>query len=310
MKTALLLLLLVLACNSPSPQPQGFVGPGFVPGGGGSLTGLRGATTNIQSENLIATWLSNSGTLPTLTDIDDWRRSSHWLEDFSNTGVTQAYTTFSGAGAGATIAFLTITDGATIRPSVAALTTGTTATGRFGSQTSGLLYLFGTDAQTAYASLMLPVLSTAVEEYTIYTGFGDSMVGDQVDGAYFQYDRPVGGDKWRIAVASNSVRSKQTLDGTGGTIDSPVVAGAWVNTRIKCTSSRCDFFMAAPAGAWSNVGSACVAASGCTLNSVVLPTTAGRQTGVLTNTIKSVGVTGITTNLDLHGYYGPFLNPR
>lgn len=270
------------------------------------------ATTNVQAENQRLTWVAGADSSPYLTDLDDWRRSAHWLEEFANTATTQAYTTAAGAGTGATQSFVPVLDSTTMRPTVVQMQTGTTTTGRWCINSSVTSYTLGTDSQTTYASLMIPVLSTVSDEYTVYLGFIDTISGaDQVDGVYFQYDRlTTSSDKWRIATANNSSRSKQTLDGTNGTIDSPITAAGWVNARIKCTSSRCDFYLANPAGTWNNVGSACTAGSGCTLNSVALPSTTSRVFGVGACIVKSAGTTNTLLDLDVLGYYGPFSVPR
>lgn len=307
MRSRLLLFALALGCSSPTPQ--GLLGGIASPP---PLPQFETAAGIVQAENQRLTWTTGPTNVPLLTDLDDWRRSAHWLEEFSNTGVTQAYTTAAGAGTGATQAFVPVLDGSTWRPTVVQMQTGTTTTGRWCLNSSVTGFTLGSDQQQAFASLMIPALSTVGDEYSVSVGFIDTISGaDQVDGVYFQYDRATSSsNKWRIATAINSSRSKQTLDGTNGTVDTAATAGNWINLRIACTSTRCDFYTATPAGAWVAAGSACTAASGCTLNSVTLPSSSTRVFGAGVCIVKSAGTTNTLLDLDVLGYYSPFSSPR
>lgn len=307
-RIAVSLLLFLLACRGDREAPQGLLGGVISPP---PLPPFDLAAGTFQDENHRLTWTTGPSNTPYLTDLDDWRRSSHWVEDFANVGVTQAYTAAAGAGTGATQSFVAVQDGSIWRPSVVQMQAGTTTTGRWTIQGSPNNYTFSSDKQHVFWSAMVPALSIVSDEFKVYVGFGDVITGaDQTDGAYYVYDRLTNGDFWSACVASNSTRTCQPLTGSAGTTATPVVAGSWLNLRATCTSARCDFYKAAPAGAWVSVASACTASSGCTANSVLLPSANTRVFGVIAEIVKTAGTTNVLFDLDVIGYYGPFSSPR
>lgn len=96
-----------------------------------------------------------------------------------------------------------------------------------GISTAGIFrdeILFGSGQYTFETEIIFGHLSTAIDEYVFYSGFGDTITGDQVDGAYFKYDRTISVN-WLACTASNSVR---TVTDTG----IPFVNNAWIKLKI------------------------------------------------------------------------------
>lgn len=194
---------------------------------------------------------------------------SYWyFDDFFENGVTAPNIWGAAtAGVGAVYAKTNVT---AVRPGIISVGTGTTAAGTCGIFSDPLGILFGAGQFTVETEIYLYDLSTAIEEYAFYFGFGDVLTGDQVDGAYLKYDRTASLN-WLACTADNSVR---TATDTG----IPVVAGAWLKLKV--------------------VVNALGAAVTYYLNDILIgtvitniPTGGGRNTGTLWNMVKSVGVT-------------------
>ena len=175
------------------------------------------------------------------------------------------------SGAGALIYTL---GAANDRPGLACLETGTTAAGAAvlwngGTNANGLL--FGAGEYTFETDIFIGGLSTAIEEYGIALGFGDNVTYDNVDGAYFKYDRAVTGVNWQLVTANNSART---------TVNSGVIvtAGVWhrfkvvVNTAGTLVSYYID-----------NILVGTIATN--------IPTGAGRLFGPNMMIVKTVGLT-------------------
>jgi hypothetical protein len=86
------------------------------------------------------------------------------------------------------------------------------------------------------AVVAIPTLSTAGEAFWVQVGLIGNAPGY---GCYFRYDRENtwGGnagnvDKWEAVTQEAGVETSKLLDGTGGTVDSPVAASTWPTTNI------------------------------------------------------------------------------
>jgi hypothetical protein len=88
----------------------------------------------------------------------------------------------------------------------------------------------------------VPTLDDGVDKFAVWAGLISTPVTvDQTAGAYVLYDHnnvatsgPNGGnaDKLSAWTVSGSVRTAVLLDGTGGTVNTPVGADSWPSTNI------------------------------------------------------------------------------
>jgi hypothetical protein len=128
------------------------------------------------------------------------------------------------------------------RHGVFMMNTGITAVGivtslAYGLPFPGLMWgvKFGGGVWTFECDCIMPLLSTAIEEFILYSGYGDNCAaGDMTDGCYFKYDRTVSLN-WLAVTANGGVR---TITDTG----IPVVAAVWSRLRIVvnalCTAAQ------------------------------------------------------------------------
>ncbi len=102
----------------------------------------------------------------------------------------------------------------------------------WGVMFGGGVWTFETEMTIATA------LSTALQEYEVYFGFGDNQAaGDMTDGVYFRYDRAVLGTNWWACTASGGVRT---------TADTGIAAGlAWRKFKIivNATGTSAAFYI-------------------------------------------------------------------
>jgi len=196
--------------------------------------------------------------------LNDYRsKRVEWNAEFlgggSNIDTGPLALATGGAGAGTAI-----TSTFTGRPGVVEMVAGSTTTGLSQYLTGNAAINFGDyTATTVEWTGGVPILSTAIEEYSVAIGFFDSGV-DMADGCYFLYDRgnvastgPNTGNAEKLSCwcASNSTRTKYLMDGstvsdgTFTTVNAPVaaipnVAGANIMTlRIVVTgSTRAEFY--------------------------------------------------------------------
>lgn len=154
-------------------------------------------------------------------------------------------------------------------------TTGTSNSGRASLHKGGISILFGGGVSVLEMRVQIPTLSDVAQEYIAYFGYGDNTgAGDMVDGVYFEYNRLLSGDVWRLKTSSNSVRTTVVTA-------SPVAASTWYKLRIEVNpaASRADFFVNGV-----NIGNV-------TTN---IPTGTGRNTDLLLKIEKSAGGTART----------------
>jgi hypothetical protein len=148
--------------------------------------------------------------------------------------------------------------------------TGATAAGYATLAGTVVGILFGGGQYVVETDCYLSNLSTAVEEFVFYFGFGDQANVDETDGAYFQYDRTLGLN-WLCCTANNGVRTK-----TNSLI--PVVAGAFVRLKVvvNYAGTAVNFY----------INDVLVAT-----NILNIPTGAGRNVTPIIGIVKSVGIT-------------------
>ena len=141
----------------------------------------------------------------TLTNTGRNLKTWWYFEDFIKYTPTYGSVWQSAAvGAGASAATGT---GSSTRPGIGIVQTGTTAAGYAAFLADDAPFVLGGGIYTFECECLLPILSTAIEEFFCIVGFGDTFNADQVDGVYFRYDRAVLGTNWFICGANNSVRT-------------------------------------------------------------------------------------------------------
>lgn len=130
---------------------------------------------------------------------------------------------------------------------------------------------FGAGVFTFETEIYIGILSTAIEEYQLCFGFGDTNNADQVDGVYFRYDRTANVN-WLLCAANNSTRTA-----TASSV--AVAAASWVRLKIvvNATGTSASFYIN---GAY---------AGAVTTN---IPTAGGRELGAIHASVKSAGATG------------------
>jgi hypothetical protein len=183
------------------------------------------------------------------------------------------------SGAGATIVDI---DGEALRPGILMLNTGTTNVGTAAIITGSNSYshiMFSAGVYTIESDIYIPVLSTAAEQYTLRFGFGQSAIGDEIDGAYFEYTDIGGGGStpnWYKCTANAAARTK-TNTGVAA------VAGAWTRLKIvvNATATSVEYFINE-----ISVG----------VETTNIP--AARVTGCVLSIIKSAGIIDRVVNID------------
>jgi hypothetical protein len=131
------------------------------------------------------------------------------------------------AGAGASCTYTANTDG---HPGVQAAQTGTTNTigTRWSLGASTVVLGTGVGEACVRSLAMVQNLSTASTEYFFKIGFAEPITSaESVDTLEAVYDRPNTGDKWALKTCNNNTCATIVCDGTGGTLDEPVVALQW-----------------------------------------------------------------------------------
>jgi hypothetical protein len=203
-----------------------------------------------------------------------------FFDDFNaSTGVAGTGWLLSTAGTGATA-----TAGGTIainRNGIVAIATGTTTTGRTTLLRNLFNIIFGTNLIICEAAVLLPILSTAGDEYAFQIGFGDNLGTGilQTDGAWIQYNRAVDGDFWSLNTASNNATTK--------VVSSIPVTTAWTEFRIEVnrTGTRVNYFI-------NNTFAGFVTTN--------IPVGALRNTSELIKIIKSAGASNRTAQIDFY----------
>lgn len=185
------------------------------------------------------------------------------------------------ATGGGTAALCTDIAGTATRPGIVQGTTGSTATGSagiFAHVYSASQFLFGAGVYTFETDICIPTLSTVTETFAFYSGFGDSLAAESVDGVYFKYSDAGATPNWYAVTANNSTRT--TTD-----TSTAVAANTWTRLRVVVNSTGTSVAY--------HINGTLVAT-----NTTNIPTAAGRETSALTNIIKSAGLTARTWEVD------------
>lgn len=222
-------------------------------------------------DSLDGLFYTNKGrNLQVFSDFEDFLVGIDLVSDFQLGSYFASY-----AGAGAVLSQPAST---ALRPGIIRFQTGTTAAGRAGIYRGLILnnILFDGGIYTVETDIYINNLSTAIEEYAHYFGFGDLMTAEPIDGVYFKYDRTVNVN-WLLCSASNSTRTF---------VDSglAVAAGSWI--RLKCivyNGLKADYYL-----------------NGIYYGSIYtnIPVGVGRETSIINNMIKSVGTTNRYNDCD------------
>lgn len=144
--------------------------------------------------------------------------------------------TASVAGTSATITALASAG----RYGIIQATTGTTATGRASIVQSTLVseFINGDGESTIQWCVQVPVLSTALQEFTVRVGFGDVVAaGDFVDGMYFEYNRALSVN-WTAVTAANSVRTR-----VASTVAVTAGGYVWLKAVTNAAGTSVEFFI-------------------------------------------------------------------
>ncbi|HKS16896.1 MAG TPA: hypothetical protein VJU16_06260, partial [Planctomycetota bacterium] len=171
---------------------------------------------------------------------------------------------------------------------VVELTTGTSGTGRacfYGRTiTSGL---FGSDQTFEFSMYFrIPTLSTAGQEYELWIGFFDNVLGgDHVDAACVKYER-LTSTNWLRQTSSNSTLTENASGTTTGT--AVAVATGWQAIIVRGNSSQIDFYHKPQGGAEVYLGS----------ETTNIPSGAGRTFTFGIKIEKKVGTTPSTVDVD------------
>ncbi len=222
--------------------------------------------------------------------IDSVRKRVGFVEDCLGSPTTNTNLQYLGSGTGATT--YGFNPAATGVFGIWNLDTGTTTTGRaaliLGNDPN--IFSLGQGLATFETYIKLPILSTAVEEYQIRIGFGDSYTGSFTDGAYFTYER-LTSVNWIMQCKSNG-----TLTSSNSTT---VVGTGWVRLKIvvNAAGTSVAFF----------VNGTEVSGSPLTTN---IPTGAGRELGIVMSIIKSAGTTSRSATLDYMVFDYDLTTPR
>lgn len=231
--------------------------------------GIAGNIQEVYGSQVWANWFALG---PQARNLKTWWNYEEWLGgDFNTNGLW--YRAVNGTGDAYPTAGLAGRPGRLFM--VAA------AVNDYGSMVSGGLFRsgfrFGSGTFTYETEMTMTQLSDAVDEFELYFGFGDTLTGDQVDGAYFRYDRTTS-INWLACTASNSVRTETDT----GIV---VVAGSYAKLKVvvDATAANAYFF----------VNGVLVAT-----NAANIPTGAGRETGGIHLIRKTVGVNARPAYID------------
>ncbi len=243
---AVALALALTACGD-RPAPQGFV---ITPSGGAS--GVTAATSGggltVSSGTVGITVPSQNGLVP-MYNGSTWSATTscgdptqRWClyEEFLSGG-TSCTTGIGGAWTGVASGSPTC-PGTQVagHPGIWTGITAATATSGVKEGTGiATITLGGNVGETCVTELAyLPAVSTAVVEYIVRLGLGDTATanGNNTDGVTATYDRPNTGDFWALETRSNGTSTVKACDGSGGTTSAPVQAATWVKLK-QCVDS-------------------------------------------------------------------------
>lgn len=290
MKHLIAIVLLVCSCGDNEPRRGNVISPTTLPV---SLTTLTSNIPGTETGQIIG-WDGAAWTLD--DDCADPSRRYCVVDDLDTVGSACATVgrVFVGAAQNGGTCTITSTSG---HPTYVQMSTAASATGgtRWGS--SAASYSFGGNAGQSCVSQLVhwATLSTSSEEYTTRSGFGVfTAFGEPADGVYFKYERAVTGDLFVFRTCANSSCTPLTLDGTNGTVNSPITADTWYTVKI-CVAA---------AGT-----SATITINGTlrgTISATIPLESASRRVAVGGNHVKSVGTSGRIADFDYYKVSLPF----
>jgi hypothetical protein len=183
------------------------------------------------------------------------------------------------------------------RAGIISVSTQASATGQAVIRLEPTAVLFGGGAHTFETSVQVPVLSTGTERFGVAAGFSDANSLTPTDGAAFLYDEGgvatgTAAAYWQTSTAANGVRTYNT-----GLTQVTVTAGQWYRLRVEVNA-------AATAAAFY-VDGVLIAT-----HVANIPSGAGRQTGLATGIVKSIGVTARLAYVDYVEYTAEFTVAR
>jgi len=240
---------------------------------GGALTGpatlnvnLPGATC-AAGKSVSAISAAGLGTCASVALNDYAGTHLEWTEEYLIKSAVASGTPlgiFSGVPSGTGALVNDGTGGATTRPGIITMATGSQSSGTASLQTNPQVVDFGAGNWSFQWTGAFTTLSSAIEEYAALVGFSDSTTINATDGCYLLYDRgnsATGGpntgnaDKWSCWCANNATRTKYLMDGTTvsdeafTTVDSPIAVVTFpdtnvYNAEIRMTgTTRAEFFV-------------------------------------------------------------------
>ena len=171
------------------------------------------------------------------------------------------------------------------------LATGTTTTGSacLSRQiTSGIRFAQGN--MTAEFAVLIPVLSTVGNAFTLRVGFGDNTAADYANGVYFEYAQATG-NFWVTKTAKVGAR-------TANTTNSAVAANTWYRLRITVDTTPTVTFSVNG----TNVNTGTIATN------VPVATTSLSAPNILI--IKSAGTTSVNAMIDYFYFQYTLLSNR
>jgi hypothetical protein len=226
---------------------------------------------------------------PFIDSIDLARKRISWVEDcFARNGESGIYTA-DVTGTGASVTDIAAADTGVF--GVWQLSTGTTVSGRAGVRAGNLnSFCLGQGITIIEFKIKIPTLSTALEEFIVRCGLGDSDSGATTDGLIFMYDRTTSVN-WILQNKTNTVATTN--------ISSTPVGTGWVRLKIviNAAANSVSYF----------VNGTEVANSPSTLN---IPSGTSRMLTPILSITKSVGSGVVTVQKDYSALDIKLTSPR
>jgi hypothetical protein len=180
----------------------------------------------IQNDDRLDLYLTAQASGLSESDIEP--QSRRWIFDDYIGGILINVPTWAlattGAGSGAGVS-TTANNGDSSHFGIATLTTGTSGTGAASLWTRHTAPMaFGERAMVYEAAVYVPTASDGTDTFTVRCGFGDGLVTEGSNGAFFRYTHSVNGGRWECV--TRDAGSETAADsGIAG-------AGAWAVLRV------------------------------------------------------------------------------
>lgn len=163
------------------------------------------------------------------------------------------------------------------------VSTGTVNNGVATVRTVGNLGVIGSKKLRIMMCIKTPsALSSAVDIYEFFAGFGDATTAANTDAVGFNYSHTINSGKWNAKTMSGGV----TTNASNGAGSVTVAANTWYWLLIEADSTSCKFYVSLDLNGspttWTHIGT-------CTAN---IPTSG--NTGFCFQIVKQGGSTGTT----------------